>query len=67
MEFVFTMYPGKRAAAEVEFTSEELDDCPRGLDGELIFKKCYNKGNIRKQGKHKQGIHNECIKYLDKV
>lgn len=47
MEFTFTMYPGKRAAAEEEFTNEELDDCPRGFDGKLIFKKSHNKAGKR--------------------
>lgn len=38
MELVFTKFPGKRAAAEVAFTNEEMDDGQRSLDSKLILK-----------------------------
>lgn len=49
MEFVFTKFPGKRAAA---FTNEEMDGGQRGVDSKLIFKKCHHKAE------------KQCIKYL---
>lgn len=52
MEFVFTKFPGKRAAAEVAFTNEEMYDDQRGVDSKLIFKKCHHKAE------------KQCIKYL---
>lgn len=38
MEFVFIKFPGKRAAAEVTFTNEEMDNDQRGLDIKLVLK-----------------------------
>ena len=48
MEFVFTMYPGKRAAAEVGFTNE-IDDGPRGLDSNLKNNFKYKKSVTTRQ------------------
>lgn len=38
MELVFTKFSGKRAAAEVTFTNEGMDDGHRRLDSKLILK-----------------------------